>query len=50
VFYALAANTTTLAIVLDRFFLPTLIGNAIGGVAFVAALNYAQVSPDKSQR
>jgi formate/nitrite transporter FocA (FNT family) len=46
VFYALSAGTTTLAAALGSFFLPTLIGNIIGGVAFVAALNYAQVSPD----
>jgi len=45
-FYALAANTTSFTAALGSFFLPTLIGNIIGGVAFVAALNYAQVSPD----
>jgi formate/nitrite transporter FocA (FNT family) len=45
VFYALAADITTLAAALGSFFLPTLFGNIIGGVAFVAALNYAQVSP-----
>jgi formate/nitrite transporter FocA (FNT family) len=32
---------------LGNFFLPTLVGNIIGGVAFVAALNYAQVSRDE---
>ena len=47
VFYALAADTITLATALGSFFLPTLIGNIIGGVALVAALNYAQVSPDE---
>jgi formate-nitrite transporter family protein len=45
-FYALAAGTAAPADVLGNFFLPTLIGNVVGGVAFVAALNYAQVSPD----
>ena len=29
-----------------RFFLPTLIGNVIGGVALVAVLNYGQVAPE----
>lgn len=46
-FYALVTDTTTLAAALGSFFAPTLIGNIIGGVAFVAALNYAQVSPDE---
>jgi len=47
VFYALAADTTTLATALGSFFIPTLIGNIIGGVALVAALNYAQVTLDE---
>jgi formate/nitrite transporter FocA (FNT family) len=29
-----------------RFFLPTLLGNMIGGVALVAVLNYGQVAPE----
>ncbi|GAA0530136.1 formate/nitrite transporter family protein [Rhizomicrobium palustre] len=29
-----------------RFFLPTLFGNVVGGVALVAALNYGQVAPE----
>jgi formate/nitrite transporter FocA (FNT family) len=44
--YSLAAGITTPASALSDFFMPTLTGNIIGGVAFVAALNYAQVSPD----
>jgi len=43
-FYALAAGLTTPWTVLSGFFLPTLIGSIIGGVAFVALLNYAQVA------
>ena len=43
--YALAAGITTLPNALGSFFLPTLLGNIVGGVALVAALNYAQVSP-----
>lgn len=45
-FYALASDTSTLTSMLGNFFIPTLFGNALGGVAFVAALNYAQVSSD----
>ncbi|MEJ2576004.1 MAG: formate/nitrite transporter family protein [Gammaproteobacteria bacterium] len=44
--YALAAQTTTLWQVFAGFFVPTLAGNVVGGVAFVAALNYAQVVPE----
>ena len=44
VFYALAAKTTTLAMALGSFFVPTLIGNIVGAVDLVAALNYAQIS------
>jgi len=33
---------------LTRFFIPALIGNVVGGVAFVAALNHAQVTPDNN--
>ncbi len=29
-----------------RFYLPTLLGNILGGVALVAALNYGQVAPE----
>ena len=31
---------------LSRFFAPTLIGNIVGGVTLVAALNYGQVAPE----
>ncbi|MGZ6186751.1 MAG: formate/nitrite transporter family protein [Candidatus Binataceae bacterium] len=30
----------------SRFFLPTLLGNILGGVTLVAALNYGQVAPE----
>jgi formate/nitrite transporter FocA (FNT family) len=29
-----------------RFFLPTLIGNVLGGVTLVAVLNFGQVVPE----
>jgi formate/nitrite transporter FocA (FNT family) len=43
VFYALFTGTASPATALTDFFLPTLLGNTIGGVAMVAAINYAQV-------
>ena len=45
-FYAMVAGITAPGTALLNFFLPTLMGNIIGGVAFVAALNYAQIAPD----
>jgi formate/nitrite transporter FocA (FNT family) len=30
------------------FLIPTLLGNIVGGVAFVAAINHAQISHDRS--
>lgn len=45
VFYALLIGATSPGVAIGQFFLPTLIGNAIGGVALVAAINYAQVYP-----
>jgi formate/nitrite transporter FocA (FNT family) len=44
VFYALAADATGVTAALSDFF-STLLGNVIGGVALVAALDHAQVSP-----
>jgi len=38
VFYALAENSVSLATALGSCFLPTLIGNVVGGVALVAAV------------
>jgi len=45
VFYALMTGGTTPAAAIGQFFVPTLIGNTIGGVALVAAIVYAQVYP-----
>jgi formate/nitrite transporter FocA (FNT family) len=44
---ALLAGTASSTDLLVRFFIPTLLGNIVGGVAFVAAINHAQVSPDR---
>ncbi|GJD71270.1 formate/nitrite transporter family protein [Methylobacterium gnaphalii] len=33
-----------------RFFLPTLIGNVLGGVTLVSVLNYGQVAPEVEER
>ncbi len=42
-FYALFNQLISPAEAFSGFFLPTLIGNTLGGVALVAAINYAQV-------
>lgn len=47
-FYILLAGKSSLMGFLTQFFIPTFSGNIIGGVAFVAAINHAQVSPDRS--
>jgi formate/nitrite transporter FocA (FNT family) len=44
VLYSVGVGTLTWLTFLVGFFLPTLLGNCIGGVSLVAALNYAQVS------
>jgi formate/nitrite transporter FocA (FNT family) len=43
VFYMVVAHGVTLATYFRQFFLPTLLGNIVGGVALVAALGHAQV-------
>jgi formate/nitrite transporter FocA (FNT family) len=47
-FFTLLAGAASVADFLLRFLIPTLLGNIVGGVAFVAAINHAQVSPDRS--
>jgi formate-nitrite transporter family protein len=47
IFYALLTGIASPDVAIVEFFIPTLIGNTIGGVSLVAAINYAQVSPDK---
>jgi len=42
VFYLLASSQLSFAQSIGRFFVPTFIGNVIGGVALVAALGHAQ--------
>lgn len=44
-FYAVFTGLASPLTVLTDFFVPTLIGNVIGGVSLVAALNYAQTHP-----
>lgn len=43
-FYSVGVGSLAWTTFLWSFFLPTLLGNCIGGVSLVAALNYAQVS------
>ncbi|MFZ0242968.1 MAG: formate/nitrite transporter family protein [Desulfobacterales bacterium] len=48
--YILMMGGASFGSFLFRFFIPALLGNIIGGVAFVAALNHAQVSPERHAR
>jgi formate/nitrite transporter FocA (FNT family) len=45
-FYVLMAGDASPALFVGRFLVPTLLGNIFGGVAFVAAINHAQVDPE----
>lgn len=45
VFYALATGIVSPGVAIGEFFIPTLIGNTIGGVLLVSAINYAQLAP-----
>jgi formate/nitrite transporter FocA (FNT family) len=47
-FYVLMAGESSFPAFLSRFFVPALMGNIIGGVTFVAALNHAQVESDQA--
>jgi formate/nitrite transporter FocA (FNT family) len=47
-FYLVATHSMSLAQYFARFFVPTLLGNIIGGVSMVAALGHAQVVGAKS--
>lgn len=47
-FYTLLAGGASLPAFLGHFLIPTLLGNIVGGVAFVAAINHAQVRPDEN--
>jgi formate-nitrite transporter family protein len=48
VFYLVATKTTSVGTYLMTFFLPTLLGNIVGGVSLVAALGHGQVVGGKS--
>ncbi|MFL5057746.1 MAG: formate/nitrite transporter family protein [Microvirga sp.] len=45
-FYLVAIGEAGYGDYLTRFFVPTLLGNVVGGVALVAVLNYGQVAPE----
>lgn len=49
VLYLVALKTTSWATYLGHFFLPTVLGNIVGGVSLVAALGHAQVVAGKSE-
>jgi formate/nitrite transporter FocA (FNT family) len=44
--YVVLHDQATWSTFVNDFFVPTLLGNTIGGVTFVAAINYAQVASD----
>jgi formate-nitrite transporter family protein len=46
-FYRAAAGHASLGSMLQGFVVPSVLGNAIGGVLLVALLNYGQVAPEK---
>jgi formate/nitrite transporter FocA (FNT family) len=43
--YLVYAGEASIADYVTRFFLPTILGNVLGGVALVGVLNYGQVAP-----
>ena len=47
VFYVVTSGAVTWGQYFGGFMIPTLVGNIIGGVTLVAALNYGQVAPTK---
>jgi formate/nitrite transporter FocA (FNT family) len=47
--YILLTGDAAAAAFFTRFFIPALLGNILGGVGFVAALNHAQVRPDRER-
>lgn len=49
-FYGVLTDVAGWRAFLVQFFLPALIGNTIGGVVLVAALNYGQVAPPPSEQ
>lgn len=49
VFYLVTTDAMSFGSYLSRYGVPVFIGNSIGGIIFVAALNSAQVQPDKAK-
>lgn len=47
-FYTVIGGDASIDMFFVRFFLPALMGNVIGGIAFVTAINHAQVNPGKA--
>jgi formate/nitrite transporter FocA (FNT family) len=45
--YVVLGGAATWGEFIGYFFIPTLVGNTIGGVTLVAAVNYAQVASDR---
>ena len=45
-FYLVVTGAASMGDYVQKFFVPTLLGNAFGGVTLVAVLNYGQVAPE----
>ena len=50
VFYLAAVNGTTWGRAISHFLIPSLIGNIVGGVSIVAAINHAQVTAGNAKK
>jgi formate/nitrite transporter FocA (FNT family) len=48
-FYRAAAGAAPWGSMVANFVVPSVLGNAIGGVLLVALLNYGQVAPEKEE-
>lgn len=46
--YLVTTGGASWGVYLGQFMVPTLLGNTLGGVTLVAALNFGQIAPDKS--
>lgn len=45
-FYLVVTGSIGMGAYVEHFFVPTLVGNVLGGVALVSVLNYGQVAPE----
>jgi len=50
ILYVVSTGALSFGTYLTRYAVPVLVGNTVGGIVFVAALNYAQVTPDEEKK